>query len=277
MSDASNSTQSGLKAFMCTHDDSDGHTMIIFAETASKARKDYAGVADAEYIDARATRKPQFDQYAPGPVPVLALLDDNWWFECSGCARRIDFQSEEFIEDYTPAELDEECKRQAPYIYALSEFDKNNPRPEEPSEDASAKEKNAWRDAIQQYSRARGQISIMISGPMLSRAGLRPHDKSGTIFCSADCEQNHAIKKALVNHAHENAEKEAAQRWPGCPSYTSKRYPYLTPSVEFRPEGLEFDVHWNGKDDAVFVAASDQLAWADYIASLDKEKAEAAE
>ena len=277
MSSASNSAQSGLKAFMCTHDDSDDHTMIIFAETASKARKEYAGAADAEYIDARATRKPQFDQYAPGPVPVLVLLENNWWFECSGCTKRIDFTSCEFIEDYTAAEIDEECKRQAPHVYALANFDENNPRPAEPSDDASPKEKVEWRNAIDQYRRERERLSIMLPGPMLSRAGLRPHDKSGTIFCSADCEQNHAMKKALVNHAHEKAEQEAEQRWPGCPSYISKRYPYLTPSVVFRPEGLKFDAHWNGRDDTVFVAASDQLAWADYIASLDKEKAEAAE
>lgn len=266
-----------LKAFMCTHDDSDGCCQIVFAETSAKARKAYAAVSDTEYIDARATRKHHFDQYAPGPVPVLALLEDDWWFECSGCSRRVDFTSCEFIEDYTADEIDEECKRQAPHVYALAEFDKNNPRPPEPSSDAPHKEKVEWRNAIDEYSRERGRLAIMVSGPALSRAALRFYDKSSTLFCNADCEQSHAMKKALVNHAHETAEKEAAQRWPGCPSYVSKRYPYLTPSVEFRPEGLEHDVHWNGKDNVVFVASSDQLAWADYVASLNTKELEIVE
>jgi len=100
-----------LKAFMCTHDDADGHAEIIFAETAAKARKRYASNADAEYIDTRATRKAQFDHHAPGPVPVLEMLEDGWWFECHGCSTRIDFTSDEFIEDYTAEDLEAHCAR----------------------------------------------------------------------------------------------------------------------------------------------------------------------
>jgi len=122
------------------------------------------------------------------------------------------------------------------------------------------------------YRRRRERLSIVIANPMLSRAGLRTNDARNEIFCSARCEQDHAMHKALFNHASEMAEKTAAERWPGCPSYVSKRYPYLSSTVIFRPEGLEFDARWDPVADDVFVAQSDKPAWDAYIERLNAER-----
>jgi len=34
-------------------------------------------------------RAPEFDPYAPGPVPASALLAAGWWMECSHCSRHV--------------------------------------------------------------------------------------------------------------------------------------------------------------------------------------------
>ena len=261
-------TSDGLKAYMCTHDDADGHCLIIFASTAAKAKNAYCSQADTEYIEVRATRKKQFDRHAPGPVPVMEMLEDGWWFECSGCGDRITLDSGDFIEDHSAEELAASYKRQAPYQAALDKFDRENSKPDELPETASLAEKNKRRNEISDYHHQRRQLSRMILPPMLSRSGLRPHDESNTIHCSPQCEQKDGMRVALINHQHEVAELEAAKRWPGCSSYTSKRYPYLEANVAFRPEGMEYDAQWKVKDDTVFVAQQDKPAWDAYLASL---------
>ena len=258
-----------LKAYMCTHDDSDGHATIVFAESPGKAKQEYCSQADAEYTDVRATRKPVFDQHSPGPVPVLELLEDGWWFECAGCSTRISFDGDQFIEDFNSEQIEEHYARQAPHILALEEFDRENPKPVQPSKDAPFSEHSEWHNAKDAYRRARERLSVMIIEPLLSRAGLRTDDARSTIYCSLQCEQKDLMQKALINHQHELAERTAAERWPGCPAYASKRYPYLNPSVAFRPEGLRYDARWNPEEDAVFVHPDDRQAWDSYITSRD--------
>jgi hypothetical protein len=43
-----------------------------------------------EYVRCNwAERAPQFDRYAPGPVPIAVLLSAGWWFECGYCGHRV--------------------------------------------------------------------------------------------------------------------------------------------------------------------------------------------
>lgn len=58
---------------------------IVFAEKRSQAILSSEAIEWNEYIDCRASRKPQFDKYAElGYVPKEELLKDGWWFECCG-------------------------------------------------------------------------------------------------------------------------------------------------------------------------------------------------
>lgn len=61
---------------------------VYFGETEAEAIAKWRDKNDGEEPE-QVTRKPQFDCYAPGPVPVEAKFDDGWWFECSHCYHRV--------------------------------------------------------------------------------------------------------------------------------------------------------------------------------------------
>jgi hypothetical protein len=67
--------------------DEDGPMRVVFAATVAAARR--AGLEDVEYIDVGARRAPEFDRFAPGPVPLSALLEEGWYQECWGCPRHV--------------------------------------------------------------------------------------------------------------------------------------------------------------------------------------------
>jgi hypothetical protein len=90
-----------LKAFLVT-DDYEGHSSIEFALHNVVARRTGAAALDTEFDAVSCKRAPQFDQYAPGPVPRTALLDDGWWFECSNCYRRAEQRDWDDEDDYRP-------------------------------------------------------------------------------------------------------------------------------------------------------------------------------
>ena len=66
-------------------------SVVVFAETRGKARASGAsqdGMYD--YIDYGVKRSPEFDKYAEQSyVPISALLENGWWYECLGCRARI--------------------------------------------------------------------------------------------------------------------------------------------------------------------------------------------
>ncbi|PIB91250.1 hypothetical protein [Caulobacter sp. FWC2] len=77
-----------LKAFYVT--DEDEKATVVFATQNRIARREGANEIDCEWGEVSCCRAKEFDSYAPGPVPKLALLDNGWWMTCHGCERRIE-------------------------------------------------------------------------------------------------------------------------------------------------------------------------------------------
>jgi hypothetical protein len=70
--------------------DGDEQMVIIFASTNAAARRLGAKEMDIDFDEVDSCRRrSQYDQYSPGPVPPLVLIDNGWWFECHGCGRKI--------------------------------------------------------------------------------------------------------------------------------------------------------------------------------------------
>lgn len=85
----------GLKAYVIENvaDDERRRSYVVFARNGRAARRG-AWIDDAEFVNIRARRKPEWDHYAPGPVPLRVRLDDGWWTECGGCARVLRYTSD---------------------------------------------------------------------------------------------------------------------------------------------------------------------------------------
>lgn len=83
-----------LKAYQVS-DGNDG-CCIRFATNGATARREGANELETDWsgID-YCHRKPQFDQYAPGPVPDAVLLADGWCFECEGCYGHVSEDTED--------------------------------------------------------------------------------------------------------------------------------------------------------------------------------------
>ncbi|QKS42947.1 hypothetical protein HUB94_19175 [Paenibacillus cellulosilyticus] len=66
-------------------DPSNEMAQIVFAAKRSAAIQSSEARSWHDYIDIRATRMPEYDQFATeGTVPKQTLLEDGWWFECCG-------------------------------------------------------------------------------------------------------------------------------------------------------------------------------------------------
>ena len=75
---------------------SDNGGQLYFAETRGQAKAMAANDEDTDITGIEScNRKPQYDKYAPGPVPVRVLMADGWWFECSSCSRQV-FEGENY-------------------------------------------------------------------------------------------------------------------------------------------------------------------------------------
>ncbi len=72
------------------HDGDEGWC-VVFAANGAEARRRAANEMDCEFYELEFCRRaPGLDRYAPGPVPLQALINDGWWFECHGCYGRVD-------------------------------------------------------------------------------------------------------------------------------------------------------------------------------------------
>lgn len=76
-----------LKAYTVS-DDEHGH--VVFAVSNASARRAGASELGADWEGVTCVRAPQFDGYAPGPVPQRALYEFGWWFECGHCGHRVE-------------------------------------------------------------------------------------------------------------------------------------------------------------------------------------------
>lgn len=88
-----------LKAYE-VRDDGEGYCCVVFATNGATARREGAGElgTDWECIET-CRRAPHLDQYAPGPVPPLTLIEHGWWFECQHCGRRVSNEMAQELED----------------------------------------------------------------------------------------------------------------------------------------------------------------------------------
>jgi hypothetical protein len=64
---------------------------FVFTTRERDARKIAAGEFSTDPGDPSVIlrRAPEFDRYAPGPVPPQALLDAGWWITCAECEHHV--------------------------------------------------------------------------------------------------------------------------------------------------------------------------------------------
>lgn len=82
-----------LKCFLVDGNDDPEDTMIVFAKSSIEAKRDWSNEHGdgPKFITGISTKRmPQWDAFAPGPVPRLELLYAGWWMECHGCGTKID-------------------------------------------------------------------------------------------------------------------------------------------------------------------------------------------
>jgi hypothetical protein len=85
-----------VKAYLVRVDDSEGGAAIAFATNNASARRKGGNELDASFEEVESCRRaPEFDAYAPGPVPPLVLIEHGWWFECFNCGRTVREDEEE--------------------------------------------------------------------------------------------------------------------------------------------------------------------------------------
>lgn len=78
-----------LKAYE-VRDNYEGHCVIEYATNGATARREGASALDIEWSSVESCRRaPQFDEYAPGPVPPMVLLRSGWWMTCRHCTNKI--------------------------------------------------------------------------------------------------------------------------------------------------------------------------------------------
>jgi len=85
-----------LKAYQVS-DGNDG-CCIRFATNSATARREGANEIDCEWEDIDyCHRRPEFDQYAPGPVPHEVLIEHGWWWECGHCYERVNADTQQRV------------------------------------------------------------------------------------------------------------------------------------------------------------------------------------
>lgn len=89
-----------MKAFIVQETD-EGTGGVIFAKSNIAARKIGASEYNGGEIGGMSVhRAPGLDQYAETGVPARVMIEEGWWFECSGCGMRIN--EENLSEDGRP-------------------------------------------------------------------------------------------------------------------------------------------------------------------------------
>lgn len=79
-----------IKAYV-VREDGEGNCVVVFATNSATARREGGSELNLEFEEVESCRRmPEFDQYAPGPVPLHAALAAGWWHECNHCGVRFD-------------------------------------------------------------------------------------------------------------------------------------------------------------------------------------------
>ena len=73
---------------------------VVFAHSNVIARRNGANELDIPFEGIESCRlAPEFDEYAPGPVPAKALLAAGWWQYCSGCSKQVREDDDDFEDE----------------------------------------------------------------------------------------------------------------------------------------------------------------------------------
>lgn len=84
-----------LKAYE-VREGGEGYCAVVFATNGATARREGASELGTDWEGIETCRRaPDLDQYAPGPVPAMTLLDHGWWFECGHCGQRVSHDMDE--------------------------------------------------------------------------------------------------------------------------------------------------------------------------------------
>lgn len=85
-----------LRAYQVS--DGEDMTVIRYATNSATARREGGNEIGCEWdgVDS-CIRKPEYDKYAPGPVPAKSLTEAGWQFECRrhGCGNWANWDTEE--------------------------------------------------------------------------------------------------------------------------------------------------------------------------------------
>lgn len=66
------------------------NAVIVFHTSNAAARRLGATALNEGFEDVTCKRDPEFDQYAPGPVPWQMLIEKHgWWHSCWNCDNRV--------------------------------------------------------------------------------------------------------------------------------------------------------------------------------------------
>src|SRR3546814_1082248 len=105
---------------------------------SSDLRRIHTNSQGTDFADAQITRKKEFDQYAPGPVPPKALLYDGWWFDCTGCGRTLNLSDDDmWVDGDDVDELKEMADHNARIDRELAAFDRQQALDERSEEHTS--------------------------------------------------------------------------------------------------------------------------------------------
>lgn len=95
-----------MKAYV-VREGQDGECAIVFATNGAAARRLGANELNLEFDEVESCkREPEFDQFAPGPVPLYATLGNGWWHTCSGCQCTFDNEGRREEDDDREDEFD---------------------------------------------------------------------------------------------------------------------------------------------------------------------------
>ncbi|MCG4254239.1 hypothetical protein K6W37_10110 [Acetobacter senegalensis] len=105
---------SPLKCFVA-HDGYEGLS-IQFAQRNVQARRWGANEMNCSFEEVESCkRKPEWDKYSPGPVPIEAQLSAGWYCSCSQCERLISEDGADWQEVEEEAKAGYYCERILPH------------------------------------------------------------------------------------------------------------------------------------------------------------------
>ena len=173
-------TDTALKAYV-VREDWEGGCSIQFAAHAATARSNGANDLGLSFEEVESCRRaPEFDQYAPGPVPLRATLAAGWWHYCNGCQTKISDDGRDYddIEDREDEFEPVEDAKGNPYCSPTCMM-------------------TDWADRREQKAREHAAVEAALTRwPMALSASAGRYSKNS----SAECEYRAVIRLPGIQH-----------------------------------------------------------------------------